>query len=152
VFRTLTVSKQGAGSGTLTSSPSGIDCGQICTAQFAGGTSVRLTAVAASGSRFTGWSGDCSGAGGCSLTMSANHTVTARFAKVSRKCRVPRVVGLKLANAKRKLRGAHCVLGKVTRTFSSPKRKGKVLAQRPKAGKVLAAGSKVNLTVGRGPR
>ena len=151
VLRTLTVAKTGSGSGTVTSSPAGIACGATCSTQFNDGTSVTLTATAASGSKFTGWSGDCSGTGGCVLTMSANHSATASFAKLP-KCVVPKVVGKTLKKARAKILKAHCRVGKVTKKASSLKKKGKVLSQRPKPGKTLANGSKVNLTVGKGPR
>jgi uncharacterized delta-60 repeat protein len=75
---TLTVSRSGSGSGTVTSSPNAIDCGSTCSAQFAA-VPVRLTATAAPGSSFVGWSGDCSGTGTCALTMSADHAATAVF-------------------------------------------------------------------------
>ncbi len=150
-LRTLTISRSGPGSGTVTSSPAGIACGATCSAQFVDGTSVTLTAAAGAGSRFTGWSGDCSGTGTCAMTMSAGHTVTASFAKVP-KCKVPKLVGLTLKKARTKLLRAHCRLGKVTRKASSLKKKGRVLSQRPKPGKSLRSGSKVNVTVGRGRR
>src|SRR5207247_1406503 len=51
---TLTVTKTGSGGGTVTSSPAGIICGATCSASFASGTSVTLTATPASGSVFTG--------------------------------------------------------------------------------------------------
>ena len=47
---TLTVSKTGNGSGTVTSNPSGINCGNTCSSKYADGTEVQLTATAASGS------------------------------------------------------------------------------------------------------
>jgi hypothetical protein len=72
---TVTVEKQGGGQGTVTSSPAGINCGDMCSAQFDG--SVSLNAAAAPGSVFAGWSGDCSGTGGCTVTGAA--TVTATF-------------------------------------------------------------------------
>ena len=75
---TLTVTR--AGSGNVTSSPSGIDCGTTCSAAFASGTSVTLTAVASGGSTFTGWSGEgCSGTGTCTVSLTANRAVTATF-------------------------------------------------------------------------
>jgi hypothetical protein len=148
---TLTVSKTGSGSGTVTSSPVGISCGGTCTAQFNDGTPVTLTAASAPSSKFAGWSGDCSGTGTCALTMSANHTVTASFAKVP-KCKVPKVVGLTLKKARTKLLKAHCRLGRVKKKASRPKKKGRVLSQRPKPGKSFPGGSKVNVTVGKGPR
>ena len=149
--RALTVTKAGSGSGTVTSAPAGIACGSTCTAQFNDGTAVTLTAAASAGSKFTGWSGDCSGTANCALTMSANHAATATFARVL-KCKVPKLVGLTLKKARAKLRKAHCRLGKVTRAFSSRKKNGRVLRQKPRARKILPAGSKVRVTIGRGPR
>jgi len=78
--RSLVVTRAGAGTGTVTSSPAGIDCGATCTASFADGASVSLTASPAGGSTFTGWSGACTGAGACTVTMGANAAVTATFA------------------------------------------------------------------------
>jgi hypothetical protein len=77
---TLIVNKTGAGTGTVTSSPAGISCGSTCSSGFANNTVVTLTATAASGSTFTGWSGGgCSGSGTCTVTMTANISVTANF-------------------------------------------------------------------------
>lgn len=76
---TLTVTKAGAGSGTVTSSPSGINCGNTCSANYSIGASVTLTATAASGSTFGGWSGACSGTGTCTVSMTAARSVTANF-------------------------------------------------------------------------
>lgn len=75
----LTVSRTGAGSGKVTSAPSGIDCGSTCTASFPQGTVVSLTAQPEPLSLFAGWSGACSGTGACSVTMDAAKTVSARF-------------------------------------------------------------------------
>ncbi|MEW5746594.1 MAG: choice-of-anchor D domain-containing protein [Nitrospirota bacterium] len=77
---TVSVSKNGTGSGTVTSSPSGISCGTDCGQAYAQGTIVTLKAAAAAGSTFKGWSGGgCSGTGDCIFTVSANATVTASF-------------------------------------------------------------------------
>ena len=73
----LIVTKSGAG--TVTSAPAGIDCGAICSASFTNGASVTLTAAAASGSTFAGWSGACAGNGTCVVSMTAASTVTATF-------------------------------------------------------------------------
>ena len=76
----LTASKTGSGSGTVTSSPAGIDCGTTCSASYASGAVVRLTAAPAAGSIFAGWSGDCTGtATTASVTTSASKSCTASF-------------------------------------------------------------------------
>jgi uncharacterized repeat protein (TIGR02543 family) len=65
----------------VTSSPAGINCGSTCAATFASGTAVTLTARAANHYVFAGWSGACSGTGTCTVTMTADRTVTATFAR-----------------------------------------------------------------------
>jgi Divergent InlB B-repeat domain len=75
----LSVTKNGTGSGSVSSNPAGIVCGATCSANFTSGANVALTATPASGSSFTGWGGACSGTGACSVTMSANQSVTATF-------------------------------------------------------------------------
>jgi hypothetical protein len=75
----LSVTRTGTGSGTVTSNPSGINCGSTCTTNYSSGTSVTLTAAAASGSSFAGWSGACSGTGNCTVSMTASRSVTATF-------------------------------------------------------------------------
>lgn len=78
--RTLSLSRLGTGSGTVTSTPAGIDCGSTCTASYAEGTSVTLTAQAATGSIFNGWSGACSGTvSSCSVDMDSDRSVSASF-------------------------------------------------------------------------
>jgi List-Bact-rpt repeat protein len=76
---TLKVEKVGLGSGTVTSAPSGIDCGGTCSADFPTGDTIRLTADPAGGSTFVEWTGACSGSGSCTVTMSTDQTVSARF-------------------------------------------------------------------------
>lgn len=76
----LTVASNGTGTGTLTSTPAGINCGAACTATFPMGTAVTLTATPAVGSEFTGWAGaGCSGTGNCTVPMSQAQSVTATF-------------------------------------------------------------------------
>jgi hypothetical protein len=75
----LDVTKTGAGSGTVTSSPPGIDCGADCSESFNRGTIVSLTPTPASGSSFGGWSGACTGTGTCQVTMDAGKSVAASF-------------------------------------------------------------------------
>jgi endoglucanase len=68
-----------SGNGTVTSNPSGISCGTSCSASFTAGTAVTLTAEAASGYTFNGWSGGCSGTASCSLNLATAVSVTATF-------------------------------------------------------------------------
>ncbi len=76
----LTVSKAGSGSGTVTSTPSGINCGSDCNHSYRNGTKVKLTAKAKSGSVFAGWKGSCSGRSAtCQITLSKTRAVTATF-------------------------------------------------------------------------
>ncbi len=65
----LVLTKAGAGSGTVTSAPAGMDCGATCTAAFQEASTVSLTPEAAAGSSFAGWSGACSGTGACTVTI-----------------------------------------------------------------------------------
>mgnify|MGYP003564720886 CR=1 FL=1 len=82
-YYTLTVTKDGDGTGTVTSSPSGVSCGTGCTEgshDYEDGTRVTLTADPTGYSFFDGWSGGgCSGIDHCTVTMNQARTVTARF-------------------------------------------------------------------------
>jgi len=140
------------GKGRVTSSPAGISCPGRCTRAFAAGTSVRLTARPARGRRFAGWSGACSGSSSCTVTIDAVKTVTATFSLVAQKvfCIVPNVKRKPLATAKRRIVAAHCRTGRVRKAKSTTVRKGRVISERPRAGKKLVRGSKVNLVVSRG--
>lgn len=77
---TLTVTKSGTGSGTVTSSPSGISCGSDCSEAYdcAAPPSVTLTAQPDSGYAFGGWSGDADCSDGI-VTVDASKTCTATF-------------------------------------------------------------------------
>ena len=77
----LIVAKPGTGSGSVKGAS--IDCGAVCSASYASGASVTLTATAGTGSTFIAWGGACSGTGTCTLAMTspqaATSTVTATF-------------------------------------------------------------------------
>lgn len=90
----LTVTNTGSGSGNVTTSAGSFTCvsgscsstvcnSGICTDVLTNGASVTLTAAAASGSTFSGWSGACTGTGTCVTTMSGTKNVTATFASTS---------------------------------------------------------------------
>jgi hypothetical protein len=67
------------GPGRILSLPPAIDCPGICAASFASGTSVTMLATSADEVTFAGWSGECSGAVGCSFTLAHDAAVLARF-------------------------------------------------------------------------
>jgi hypothetical protein len=62
-------------------------------------------------------------------------------------CKVPQLKGKKLKAAKKKLSKAGCKLGKVKKLDGVTSKTGKVTKQSPKAGKILAPGSKVKVTL-----
>jgi hypothetical protein len=78
----LTVNKTGSGSGTVTSAPTGINCGADCSEYYLADSNLMLTATADPGSVFIGWSGQCSGTNPTTtVTMGlSNKSCTARFA------------------------------------------------------------------------
>lgn len=73
------ITSAGTGNGTVTSSPSGINCGYSCAASYNAGSTVTLTAVPAAGSTFAGWSAGC----GASMIINADKTCTATFSSQS---------------------------------------------------------------------
>jgi len=137
----LTVSLAGAGSGTVTSSPAGIDCGIDCSEAFASGTEVTLTATPATGSTFSGWSGACTGTGACKVTMSATRSVTATFAKEA----IPPGPGpgTAVVASTAKVKGGKALL-KLTCTGEGPCKGSLKLTAKVKSG-----GKTKNLTIGK---
>jgi hypothetical protein len=73
----LSITKLGTGTGTVTSSPAGINCGSSCSASYNSGTLITLSALAAPGSTFAGWSG--SGCTTGSVILNSNVSCTATF-------------------------------------------------------------------------
>lgn len=76
------VSVDVVGTGTVVSYPAGLRCGADaeCEATFRRSGAVQLTAAAARGHRFTGWSGACSGRARCAIAgPDAKVAVIARF-------------------------------------------------------------------------
>jgi len=76
---TVTVSKVGNGTGTVTSSPAGINCGTACSASYLSGTLVTLAATPDPGITFDGWTGGCVGTAPCILAGNSSVAVTASF-------------------------------------------------------------------------
>jgi phospholipase C len=75
----VTVIEAGTGTGTVTSSPAGINCPTTCSASFTQNTQVTLSETPAANSVFAGWSGACTGTASCSVTVTATASVTASF-------------------------------------------------------------------------
>jgi len=74
-----------SGSGSVTSSPSGIQCPPDCSESYSHGTIVTLTAVPTGMTSFSGWSGACGGSGTtCQVTMSAAKSVRASFVEAAK--------------------------------------------------------------------
>ena len=67
------------GNGTVINDVSGINCPTKCGESYPSGTSLLLAAIADDRWVFSGWSGDCTGTGVCSLTMLVERNVTATF-------------------------------------------------------------------------
>ena len=70
------------------------------------------------------------------------------LARASAGCLVPKLKGQSLRTSKRRLKEAHCTIGKVRKRKGATAKTGKVVKQDPKPGTVLAGGAPVNLTVG----
>ena len=98
------------------------------------------------------------GAGSCTMTASqpgdANYNpapdVSQTFSIAPATCRVPKVVGKRLPSAKRTIARRHCRTGKVRHAYSRKRKKGIVISQSRRPGRVLPAGSKISLIVSRG--
>jgi hypothetical protein len=98
------------------------------------------------------------GAGSCTLSASqSGNSNYSAAAKVSRSflikrspCKVPKVVGKRLGAAKQMITKRHCRTGKVSYANSRKSKKGIVISQSRRPGKVLPARSKINLIVSRG--
>ncbi len=90
----LTVNKFGGGTGTVTSTPAGINCGISCSQSYLSGRVVMLTATPKPGYDFAGWGGDCSGAATvCQLTLGEAKTASAQFTRQTRQLTVANAGG-----------------------------------------------------------
>ncbi len=104
------------GSGSVSSSPSGIACPSSCGHAFTAGSSVRLTAHPASGWKLVKWSGGgCSGTGTCTVTLNADQAVRATFTRIPPRpsCSVKLKSGRVLLRAPRGNRAARARVGRL---------------------------------------
>jgi len=112
-------------------------------------------------------SGDCtvsgtvvhlSGVGSCTITASQPGNATfnpappfSRSFSITRPpCKVPKVTGKRLGTAKRLIASRHCRTGKVGHAYSTKRKKGIVISQSRRPGRVVPAGSKIALVVSQG--
>ena len=130
--------------GTDLASASAVKFGDLPAASFKAESETKITAVAPPSAKVIGVDVTATTIAGTSATTKED-----RFFYEG--CVVPKLKGKKLKSAKRMLGRADCKVGKVTRRTAKPSKAGKVLKQAIKPGKVLASGSKVNLTVGKKP-
>jgi hypothetical protein len=136
---TLVVGKRGNGRGVVTSAPSGISCGKSCSADYVNGTEVKLTATALGPAAFTGWNAPgCSGKASCAVAVKVPTRLVATFIA----CVVPELKGIRRKAAGRRLKHAHCRLGKARGNGKT------VMKQSLKPGTVRAPGGKVDLRLG----
>jgi uncharacterized repeat protein (TIGR03803 family) len=75
----VVITMSGGGTGTVTSSPSGIICPTDCVSAFPAGTAVTLTATSTGGSTFTGWSNNCSTTSNNLCTVDSTQVLSAGF-------------------------------------------------------------------------
>ncbi len=151
VQRMLTVIKNGSGSGTVTSAPTGINCGSDCLQSYDDSITVSLIARPDSDSIFSRFSGvGCSSTNtDISVVMTQDRSCTATF--ISRTVTVPNVVGQTLANASAAIRNVTGLsLGALTQANSATVLSGIVISQNPGPGQA-ASGSTVDFVVSLGP-
>ncbi len=80
VAHELSVNRYGTGTGTVTSSPVGIDCGLVCSYLFPIGQTVTLTGTPDESCLLMQWSpAECTDTGPCDVVMDASKVVSATF-------------------------------------------------------------------------
>jgi hypothetical protein len=85
-----------------------------------------------------------------SVTTVAGTSVPSRVTNFTYSgCTVPNLYGKTLRQAKNRLHIANCKLGTVGKVKRAAAKRGKVVLESPKPGKVLAPGAKVNLKLGK---
>ena len=112
----------------------------------------RFTVGASASTGTTGATATSGTTGAATTTTSTTvtTTTTTRTVIVRRRCVVPRLIGKRLARARRLAVRAGCRMGRVSRAYSRRIRRGRIAAQRPHAGRRVARGTRVNVVVSRG--
>jgi hypothetical protein len=116
----LSVSKAGAGSGTVTSADGYINCGSTCSYNYWAWEQVTLTATPAPGSIFTAWSG-CDSTFGftCTVLMTSDRNPTATFSIPVPLQFIP-MTPCRLVDTRPDRGGAGPIQGGTARTFNLP--------------------------------
>lgn len=128
--------------GTDLASASAVKFGETPATSFKAESETKITAVAPASTKVGNVDITATTIAGTSLTSHED-----RFYYEG--CVVPKLKGKKLKASKKSLFRNDCKVGKVTRRKAKPSKAGKVINQSRKPGKVLASGTKVNLTVGK---
>lgn len=81
-------------------------------------------------------------------TIAGTATSPTPYGYSAEPCVTPKLKGMKLNAAKRKLKKARCRIGRVKATKGATARTGKVVKQMPRPGKARPVGTKVNVTLG----
>jgi hypothetical protein len=106
---TVSVTKGGTGTGTVTSSPAGIDCGSSCSTEVVFKAKLTLLATAAPGSVFAHWSGGgCTGTAPCERPINSTRTVKAVFNAVGVRTLAISIAGNGSGIVKSKAVGIEC--------------------------------------------
>ena len=90
----------------------------------------------------------CRAVGSCVAVDDSGYAVVGT--NLAKACVVPKLKGKTLTAAKRSLTAHACRLGNVKHAVSRTVRKGRVISQKPRPGKRLEHGARVNLVVSRG--
>ena len=116
----LSVSKAGAGSGTVTSADGYINCGSTCSYSYWAWEQVTLTATPTPGSIFTAWSG-CDSTFGftCTILLTSDRNPTATFSIPVPLQFIP-MTPCRLVDTRPDRGGAGPIQGGTARTFNLP--------------------------------
>jgi 6-phosphogluconolactonase len=135
----LGVVRTGSGSGTVSSAPSGVECGGMCSYAFGEDEKVKLTENPELGSTFAGWSGACSGSEAtCEVTMSEAREVKAAFNALPTFLLTVELTGMGVGAVTSEPSGIECATTCSHRFWEGQKVK---LNEKPQAGSTFAGWS-----------
>jgi hypothetical protein len=157
---TPTISSLGATSGSTTGgtsvSISGTDFAEVKSVSFGSnaassytvGSEGQITAISPAGAAGSVPISVTTIAG--TATSSQQFTYVAPTPAPAPTCTVPKLKGKSLKASKKKIKGADCKVGKVTKKKGAKTKTGKVVGQNKKTGTVLPAGTVIKVTLGKG--